>query len=201
MNMNALPLVAALALTPMVASAGIGNAETILGGSLKALQGAGFEGIHDIPVPSALPAVAAFRVAARADETAEALAALTARTSILDGNGSAIGETVRKLGFAFDGDEFPTKNFSSDGNNFAVTSYRGKVELILQEVLRVDGKKRLRSCLLSADGTLQAAAVTRKENGRFIADAVPPAEAQAPCRALLDFWVQYYRDNLKKPGA
>ena len=63
----------------------------------------------------------------------------------------------------------------------------------------MDGRKELRSYLISMNGTLEAAALTLKINGKVQAEKISVSQAEAGCRELLEFWTRYYRDNLKNP--
>lgn len=199
MTRFALMLVTGLALAPLAASAQPRDAGAALRGQLQALQAGGFSGMAEVQMPQAPAAARALPVSVQADETTEALTALSraAQTSV-----NLIDETVRTLGFDFNGGIFPAKgierqSFTNGIRFFAVTTVRGRTEIIIEEFNKA--KQELQSYLITSDGSLAAAAMTKKINGRFQAEKTPAAEAQAGCRELLEFWKRYYRENLKKP--
>jgi hypothetical protein len=78
---------------------------------------------------------------------------------------------------------------------FSTTTFRGKTEIIISGF--DNAKQELRSYLISSDGILLAAATTRKVNGQFQAEKIPVSEAQEGYGEVLEFWMRYYRDNLK----
>lgn len=200
---NRSPLIALLVCLPLTAAAQVRDAGALLRGRIEALGQAGFAGMQDVPMPKAPSAVPAAPLSAPADETTQAIAALIDVVQKSGVESKSVGDTLRKLGVAFDGEFFLAKNVkgtdSATINLFSVTIARGKTDILLETVVKVDGKKQLRSYLISADGKLLGAAVTRKENGAYLAESVPLAEAESGYREQLDFWMRYYRANLKKP--
>lgn len=107
------------------------------------------------------------------------------------------------MGVAFDGELFPSKTIlitdSGSPKLFTVATIPGKDDIFIEEATRTAGKKQIRSYRISAGGKLLGAAVTWKENGTYIAESVPLAEAEAGYREQLAFWIQHYRANRKKP--
>lgn len=200
---NRSPLIALLVCLPLTAAAQVRDAGALLRGRIEALGQAGFAGMQDVPMPQAPSAVPAAPLSAPADETTQAIVALIDVVQKSGVESKSVGDTLRKLGVAFDGEFFLAKNVKGTDpatiNLFSVTAARGKTDILLETVVKVDGKKQLRSYLISADGKLLGAAVTRKENGAYLAESVPVAEAEAGYREQLDFWMRYYRANLKKP--
>lgn len=200
---NRFPLIAMLVCLPLTAAAQVRDASSLLRGRIEALGQAGFAGMQDVRMPTVPSAVPATPSATPADETVQAIAALVDVVQKSGAESKSIGDTLRKLGVAFDGEFFLAKNVKGTNpatiNLFSVTTSRGKTDILLETVVKVDGKKQLRSYLISADGKLLGAAITRKENGAFVAESVPLAEAAPGYREQLDFWVRYYRANLKKP--
>lgn len=200
MTRNMLIIIAGLAFAPSAASARLGDANMVLRGQIQALQAAGFSGMMEVEIPRA-PTASVFPVSAQSDETPDVLAALRHAAKV---DRELIGETVRALGFGYSGEDFPVKGIATPKDQaivrfFSVTEFRGTAEIIIEEIRSVAGRKELRSYLISTTGTLGAAAVTRKVDGRFVTEKIPVSEAQAGCRDLLDFWTRYYRENLKKP--
>lgn len=198
MTRTALTLVAGLALAPLAAWAQPRDAGAALRGQIQALQAGGFLGMAEVQMPKAPAAAKALPVSVQTDETTEALAALILAAQT---DGNLIAETIRALGFDFNGDAFPAKGIekqpSSQGNRyFSVTTVRGRTEIIMQGFDKA--KQELRAYLITSDGSLVSAAVTKKINGKFQADKTPVSEAQTGCRELLEFWTRYYRENLKK---
>lgn len=197
MTKRTLLFVAGLAFAPLAASAQVRDANSILRGQIQALRAAGFSGMTEVQMPQAPATARTVSVSAQIDETAEALAGLSraAQTTV-----NLIHETLRTLGFDFNGDLFPAKGiarqpFPSGIRFFAVTTLRGSSEIIIEEFDKA--RQELRSYLITSDGNLVAAAMTRKVSGKFQAEKIPAAEAQAGCRNLLEFWTRYYRENLK----
>jgi hypothetical protein len=172
-----------------------------MNGRLQSLKVAGFSVPSEAPpveVPNPAPSVGTSNGIPN-----EALLALVASAKDDPKSYTYVPETARVLGFIFEGNEFlvgnlPVQKFPDALRGFSVAHYHGADEIIIDEIRRVDGRKEDRSYLVSADGVLRAAALTFKVNGSYVAQKVPNDDAQAGCRALLDFWVQYYRDNLKK---
>ncbi len=201
--MKNLPLVAVLAFVPMSANAQVRDSGSLLRGSMRALEQAGFAGMQAVSMPQAPGEASAAPLSIPDDETAEAVTALVDAAQKLNGAGLAPGETLRKLGIIFDDEKSPTKSlgaFDSDSKKyFTVIMIQGRKYVLIEEMRTVAAKKQLRSYLIGADGSLLAAAVTRKENGKYIAEPIPFADAAAGHREQLDFWVRYYRVNLKKP--
>lgn len=196
---TALIFVAGLALSPLAASAQPEDAGAALRGQIRALQAAGISGMAEVQMPQAPTAARALAVSAWADETSEALAALSRAAQT---NGTLIAATARTLGFDFNGGVFPVKGierqaFPNGARYFDVTTIRGNSEIVIQEFDKV--KQELRSYLITSDGSLAAAAVTKKINGIFQAEKVAIPEARIGCGELLEFWKRYYRENLKKP--
>lgn len=196
---TALTVVVGLAFAPLAASAQPGNANAALHAQIQALQRAGFSGMTEVQIPQAPVAVKVLLVSAQADETTEALAALI-RGAQLDG--TLHGEAIRALGFNFNGDKFPIKGYDKPENQpvmtvFSITTFRGKTDIIIWE--GINATKEVRSYLISPEGVLEAAAVTRKVNGKSQAEKIPVSQAQAGSREMIQFWVRYYRENLKKP--
>lgn len=198
MTKIALTLIAGLALLPPTATAQVRDANSLLRGQIQALSGAGFSGMTDIQVPRT-PAVAAMSPATpQADETAVALTALIKAAQVKD---ALLGHTVRAMGFDFNDKDFPVKGIAmqQDGNIsrfFSVTEFRGKTDIIMEELQIIDGKRVLWSYLLSPSGVLETAVLTRKVDGKRQADIIPAPEAQEGFQKLLGFWMRYYRDNL-----
>lgn len=201
MTRTTLTIIAGLAFLPLTVSAQPGQANAILREQIQALRASGFSGMTDIQVPQAPAAVQVTPASVQGDETTEALAALR-RESKQDTTVS--GEVARALGFAFIGESFPAKWITSPKEAdviriFTVTTVRGASDIILGEVRKVGERKEIRSYLISTNGTLEAATVTVKVNGKLQSEKVPVANAQAGCRELLGYWTRYYRENLKKP--
>ncbi|UPT75874.1 MAG: hypothetical protein M0D55_09505 [Elusimicrobiota bacterium] len=195
----ALTVVAGLAFAPLAASAQPGNANVVLRGQMQVLQAAGFSGMAEVAMPQAPAAVRVLPVSAQADETSEALAALI-RGALLDG--TLNGEGVRALGFNFKGDLFPVKSYAKPADQtvitiFSVTTFRGKTDIIISQGIKET--REVRNYLISPEGVLEAASVWRKVNGSSQAESIPVSQAQAGSREMIQFWVRYYRENLKKP--
>ncbi|OGS00550.1 MAG: hypothetical protein A2V88_05625 [Elusimicrobia bacterium RBG_16_66_12] len=197
MTRNTLMIIAGLAFAPLSASAQVRAANSILRGQIQALSAAGFSGMAEVQMPQAPATARTLSVSAQVDETAEALASLSraAQTNVV-----LIGATVRTLGFDFDDGPFPARGIerqpSAGGLRFfAVTTFRGNPEIIIEEFDKA--RQELRSYLITSNGNLVAAAMTRKISGKFQAEKIPTSEAQTGCRNLLEFWTRYYRDNLK----
>ncbi|OGR98496.1 MAG: hypothetical protein A2V88_05995 [Elusimicrobia bacterium RBG_16_66_12] len=197
MTRRTLLLIAGLAFAPLAASAQVRDANSILRGQIQALRAAGFSGMTEVQVPQAPATARTLSVSAQVDETAEALAALSraAQTKV-----NLIDETLRALGFDFNGGVsldkgIPRQPFPGGIRFFTVTTARGNPEIIIEEFDKA--KQELRSYLITSDGNLVAAAMTRKVNGKFQAEKITISEAQTGCRNLLEFWTRYYRDNLK----
>ncbi len=198
-------ILAAIAFLPMTAVAQPRDAGSLLRGSLQALGQAGFAEIQGVPMPQAPSTVAASPTATPQDETAQAVAALVDAVQKTGVEGTFVGAVLRKVGLAFNGEVFPFKNIQViDLNlnlirNFTVTSIRGQNGILLQSVAKSGINKKLRSYLISAEGKLLGAAVSWKENGAYLTDSIPLADAEVDYREQLDFWMRYYRANLKKP--
>jgi hypothetical protein len=138
------------------------------------------------------------------DLTAEALKDLASAADTKPRGPGTIVETARALGFVFDGDSFMTSNLPKlkDGeftHYFAVTTYRGNREIIIDEGKRTSTSNELRSCWITPAGHVNSAALTTKVNGTMHSEKLTDAEAQVVCRKIVDFWVQHYRDDLRKP--
>lgn len=200
---NRFPLIALLVCLPLTAAAQVRDAGALLRGRIEALGQAGFAGMQDVPMPKAPSAVPASPLSEPGDETTQAIAALIDVVQKSGVESKSVGDTLRKLGVAFEGEFFLARNVKGTDpatiNLFSVTTARGKIDILLETVVKVDGKKQLRSYLISTDGKLLGAAVTRKENGAYLAESVPLAEAETGYREQLDFWMRYYLANLKKP--
>lgn len=202
MTGRTLTIIASLAFAPLSVSAQAGNANTALRQQIQALGAAGFSGMTELRAPQSPPAAMnAAPAAAQPDETTETLAALRREAKEETGLG---GETARALGFDFNGELLPTKYLVSPKvqdviRYFSVTTFRGQSDVIIQEIRKVDGRKEMRSYLIAMNGALEAAALTVKVNGKYPAEKIPVADAQAGCRELVEFWTRYYRENLKKP--
>ena len=196
---TALTLVAGLAFAPLAAYAQPGNANAVLRGQIHALQAAGFSGMADVALPQAPAVVGVLPVSAQADESTEALAALIRGAQ----PGSTLnGEGIRALGFNFSGDKLPVNGYGWAENQslktmFSITTFRGKTDIIISQGIKAT--RELRSYLISPEGVLEAAAVTRKVNGILQSESIPVSQAQAGSREMIQFWVRYYRENLKKP--
>jgi hypothetical protein len=200
--MNHIALAVVAAFLPMNAAAQVRDSGSLLRESIHALGQAGFAGMQDVSPPQAVNVVSAAPAAAAGDETAQAVAALVEAVQKTGIEGSFSGAVLRKVGLAFVGETYPFKVIKiadPDVRNFAVTTVRGQKDILLEAVKKVDGKKHLRSYLISADGKLLGAAVSWKENDHILTDSVSLADAEAGYREQLDFWMRYYRANLKKP--
>ncbi len=199
--MNSLSLIAIMSFLPISAQAQVRDAGSLLRGSILGLGQVGFEGMQGIPMPQPPSYAAAAPILTTVDETAQAVATLedAARPT----SGGAPGDTLRKLGIAFDGESSPSKGLGATDSEskrlFGVVIVQGKKYVLIEEMKKAVVPKQLQSYLIGADGGLLAAAVTRKENGKFIAEPISLADAAAGHREQLDFWVRYYRANLKKP--
>ena len=143
--------------------------------------------------PAAAPATSASDI-----QIKEPLAALISATQSEVG---LIPETSKALGFEFDGNSFPSKNYDSITDqdsirHFSVAASGGKTLIVIQEYSKA--AKEMRSYRASSTGILEAAAVTTKADGKFHAVAIPlpNSEASAKYQALLAFWIQYSRDHL-----
>lgn len=189
-------IIAGLAFLPLTASAQVRDANSILRGQIHALQMAGFSGMTEVQVPQAPATARSLPVSVQVDETTEALVTLGASPHDV----TLIGETARTLGFDFNGDQLPGKGYATPKDQptvryFSATTFRGKTDIVISEGIKET--RELRSYLISPDGTLVAAAVTRKVNGKFQVERISNSEAQAGYRSLLEFWLRYYRENLK----
>lgn len=200
--MNHFILIVILASIPLTAAAQVRDARSLLNGPMQALGQAGFAGMQDIPMPQAPSAAPGSPVAPPVDETTQAVAALVEAVQKTGTEGSLFGAILKKVGLAFEGETFPFKVFQMTDagtlRRFTVTSVRGKNDILLETMKKVGGKKQLWSYLISDDGRLLGAAVSWKENGTYLAESVPLAEAEVGYREQLDFWLRYYRANLKK---
>lgn len=203
MTRNYLLLIAVLAFLPMQAKAQVRDAASLLRGSMQALGQAGFAGMQDVTMPQPPSAMSASPASMRVDETALAIAALVDAVQKSGTESKSVGETLRKVGVPYNGEFFLSKDIQAADSDsiklFTVTAVRGQNDILLEAVVKVGGKKELRSYLIATDGKLLGAAVTRKENGAYVAESVPLAGAEAGYREQLDFWMRYYRANLKKP--
>jgi len=196
---TALTLVAGLAFAPLAASAQLGNANAVLRGQIQALQAAGFTGMAEVAMPQVPAAVRALPVSAQADETTETLAALIRGAQV---DRTLNGETMRLLGFKFNGDFLPVKGYDQQEDQtvttkFSVTMFRGKTDIIISHGIKATREGW--SYLISPEGVLEAAVVTRTVNGKFQRESIPVSQAQAGSREMIQFWIRYYRENLKKP--
>lgn len=196
---TALTVVAGLAFAPLAASAQPGNTDAVLRGQIQSLQAAGFSGMAEVAMPQAPAAVRALPVSAQADETMEALTALI-RGAQRDG--TLNGEAMRLLGFKFNGDFLPVKGYDQQEDQtvitkFSVTTFRGKPDIIISHGIKATREGR--SYLISSEGVLEAAVVTKTVNGKFQRESIPVSQAQAGSREMIEFWIRYYRENLKKP--
>ena len=201
MTMNI--FIAMLVLLPMTAVAQVRNPGSLLRGSMHALGQAGFAELQDVPMPQAPSAISASPAAVPLDETAQAIIALVEAVQ-KDGIESTFSAGVlRKVGLAYVGEIYPFKVLRfTDADTlryFTVTAVRGKNDILLESTKKVDGKKQMRSYLISAEGRLLGAAVSWKDNGLIWTDSIPLADAEAGYREQLDYWMRYYRANLKKP--
>lgn len=197
MTQKILIFVAGLAFAPLTASAQVRDANSILRGQIQALKAAGFSGMTEVQMPQAPTTARTLSVSAQVDETAEALAALS-RTAQKKAN--LINETLQALGLDLNGRTsldraIERQPFPGGIRFFTVTTIRGNPSIIIEEFEKAS--QELRSYLITSDGNLVAAALTRKVSGKFQAEKVPTSEAQAGYRNLLEFWMRYYRDNLK----
>lgn len=203
MTMNHILLISALTLLPMTVTAQIRDAASFLRGPIQALGQAGFAGMQDISVLQPPSALSASTVAAPADETSQAVKALVEAAQKSGGDTTSLGAILRKVGLAFSGEIVPIKVLQVAETDlvrlFSVTAVRGTNDIFLETVKKSGGKKQLRSYLISADGKLLGSALSWKENGAYLTDSIPVAEAEADYREQLDFWMRYYRANLKKP--
>ncbi|MBI5247542.1 MAG: hypothetical protein HY923_10200 [Elusimicrobia bacterium] len=201
--MNHIRLVSALTLLPMTAAAQVRDAASLLRGPVQALGQAGFAGMKDISVSEPPSALSASPAAAPADETSQAVKALVEAALKSGGDRTSFGAILRKVGLVFNGEIVPVKDLQVAETDlvrlFSVTSVRGTNDIFIETVKKVGGKKKLRSYLISPDGKLLGSAVSWKENGAYLTDSIPAAEAEADYREQLDFWMRYYRANLKKP--
>ena len=192
-------IIAGLTLIPSAASA---RADAPNAAALVRQLSGGWPGMSASALPQA-PGIPAFVVVAGggsgSEEVSQALAALIEEATE---KSSCIGETVRRLGFQFKGQELAVDAINSvKHKHFAVTKFRGKTEIIIGEFSDAAGKNELRSYLLSTQGVLKAAALTTKPDGRFKAVEIDLTTAKPEFDRLLKFWIQYYRDNLKKEKA
>ncbi len=200
MTMNI--LIAVLALAPMTATAQVRDAGSLLRGSMHALGEAGFARMQDIPMPQAPSAMSASPAAAAVDETSQAFVALVEAVQKIGIESFSTGAVLRKVGLAFVGETYPLKVIKvadPDMRYFTVTAARGQNDILLEAIKKVDGKKQQRSYLISSDGRLLGAAVSWKENGLILTESIPLTDAEAGYREQLEFWMRYYRANLKKP--
>jgi len=201
MTTTTVTLVVGLSLLPLAALAQPGNANVALREQIQALRASGFSGMTEIQALQAPAAANAAPASAQVDETTKALAALLNEAK----DGWVIfGETARTLGLGFTGDLLSVKGVETPATQdvvrfFYATSFRGSSDIIISEVRKVNGRKEMRSYLVSMNGTLEAAALTVKVNGKVQAEAIAVSAAQAGYRELLEFWTRYYRDNLKNP--
>lgn len=201
MTRSALMIITGFAFAPLMAAAQPGNTNAVLREQIQALSASGFSGMTEIQVPQAPATMKGVPASVHVDETTEALAALRRESKEDTGLG---GETARALGFNFNGELLPVKYIVTPKDHdvirfFNVTKFRGTTDIIIQEVRKVDGRKEMRSYLISMNGILEAAAITVKVNGKYPADKIPVSAAQAGYRELLEFWTRYYRENLNKP--
>lgn len=203
MMMKPLSLFAVLAIFPAVAASQVRDPGLILRGSARVLEQAGFAGMQGVADISAPDSVKASPVQAPVDETAEAIAAIAAVVQRIN-QGTYPGEVLRKVGIPFSGDDALVRNMKvADGDVsrfITIPAIPGSGDqMIMEAITKVGGRKLLRSYLISANGSLRGAAASRKENGVFVAEAIPLPEAESGYREQLDFWLRYYRANLKKP--
>lgn len=199
MTRFSLTLAAGLALAPVMASARPGDAGAALRAHVQALHAGGFPGMAAAQVPQAPAEAIAVPTSAQADETAEALAALSRASQKSE---SMVDETARALGFDLNGGKLMVNSierqpFANGIRVFSVATIRGKTGIVIQEFNKP--KQELRSYLITSDGSLEAAAVTKKMNGKFQAEKIAVSGAQAGCSELLEFWMRYYHENLKTP--
>lgn len=200
MTRKALMIIAGLAFLPLAAWAQPGQANAILRDHIHALGASGFPGLVEIQVPQAPGAVQGAPAANQVDETTEALAALIRELKEIS---TMEVETAKALGFDLSGD-LPIKYLVGPKIQdvirlFSATTFRGTTDIIIQDVRRANDRKELRSYRIGMNGTLEAAAVTVKVNGKYQSEKIPVSTAQAGCQKLLEFWRGYYRENLKKP--
>jgi hypothetical protein len=191
-------IVAVLALSSLNASAQNRASDTILRGSMQALQTAGFVGASDVHVVDVAPARPTST--ASTDETVKALSVLA---DLVDKSPEKLeGQIARGIGFEFAADYILLNGYprqkSSDGiRHFSTTSVNGKLDILIEESWKVDGRTTLISCRVTPQGVIESATRTTKPNGQFQFEKIPLPEGEAGCREILDFWTKYYLDNLK----
>jgi hypothetical protein len=197
MTKNVMPLVVALAWMSVQATALPPVANTLLQGSLQSLRCAGYAGLEETQVPT--PPAAQPVAYTAADTTSDALAGLIRAAQ---SKAIFIPETARALGFEFEGDTFmarslPQQSTLTGTKLFSVADFQGQTVVIIEIYSKTT--KELRSFRASADGSLQAAALTTKSAGKFqsVAVSLPNSSTYAEFEAELGFWTQYYRDHLK----
>ncbi len=190
-------VLAAVAILPALNAAALPPSAESLSLSARVLENSGFAGLQDVAVPAAAASPAP--ASAPADPTQEALAGLIALAQAQPESNGGISETARALGFDFTGafvhralDMVPTpeaKHF------FSIATLRGETVVVVEVYSR--SARELRSFRASASGVLQAAALTTKPNGVFVATEIvlPDAEASRTFAAEVDFWTRYYRDH------
>lgn len=196
-------VIVTLAFLPITTTAQIRDTGALLRGRVEALGQAGFAGMTGIPTQQAPNAAPASPAVVPVDETTQAVAALVEVVQRTGIEGGFSGAVLRKVGLAFDGEAYRFKVVQIKGpdstRQFVVTSARGSIDILLESVTKVEGRRQLRSYLIAADGRLLGAAVSWKENELILTDSIPLAQADTGYREQLGFWLQYYRANLKNP--
>lgn len=184
-------------LSPLSAAARPLSSES-LNQSVAALNIAGFAGLQNVAAPAA-PAAPVIASRAADSTPQEALSGLVAMAQAQPESGGNIPETARALGFEFNGDFLvhslgivPTQDAK---HNFSIASLRGETVIVIDVYSRAT--KELRSFRVSVSGTMQAAALTTKPNGSFMATPIPlpDADASRVFAAEIEFWTRYYRDH------
>ncbi len=209
MNKSSVSLAVGMSLVSLFASAnGLGptgalNAAGALSGAIRIAGGlardAGLQPEKYVISQAPPTPQSAAATNAEDDEWKVAIRTLVA-TSKPKKNGN-IPETLVALGIEAPFDSIsvidqPRSNPDNQGNRyFSVVSFSGDLKILIDRFSK--SENILRSYLLSMDGALLSAAITRKKNGQYYSDPIQRADAHAGYEELLGFWVQYYHDNLK----
>lgn len=189
-------LLAVVAILPPLSAAAVPPSVDSLSRSVESLRDGGFTGLGNVVVPAAAASPAP--LSAPADPAQDALAGLVALAQGQPQD-NGIKETARALGFDLAGD-FVEHSFAmvpaDDAKRyFAISQLNGETVIVISVYTKAT--KELRSFRASTAGALQAAALTTKPNGTFVASPVtlPDAEASRIFAAEIELWTRYYRDH------
>ncbi len=205
MNKSSIYLAVAISLVSLSASAtGVGptvqpSAAAMFSGARQIAKEAGLpsEDIVIAQAPATPQSVAA--PSPSKDEVKEALSALIATSQKKDN--LIVPEIIVALGIKSPYDSLSFAGYprvdpdNKGGRYFSVVSVANDQKIVIGRI--INPENRLRSYLITKDGTFIAATITKKSSDRFSSDPIEQTEAQAGYQDLLGFWVQYYRENLK----